>query len=98
MFNTNKNSYLQLQSCMSARLLNRAVNAGKKLTLLENFLSRFFFLAMGVPTSGFDAAPPLQRLCSEQPCIPIENIDVTRADCAFGRWALPKLVIHMPHF
>lgn len=29
-----------------------------------------------------------------QPCIPIENIDITRRPVAFGRLALPKLVIN----
>lgn len=39
-----------------------------------------------------DLEPPLQRLTSEQPNIPIENVDVTRQSIAFGRWAIPKLV------
>lgn len=43
-------------------------------------------------TDEFDLDPPFLRLCSEQPNVPIQNVDVTRRPLAFGRCALPKLV------
>lgn len=50
------------------------------------------FLAMERFTTLNDKEPPIMRLCSEQPCIPVDKVDPTRCDKAFGRWALPKLV------
>lgn len=49
---------------------------------------------MGKPTiDAFDSMPPFNRLTSNQPCLPIENCDITRRPLAFGRLAMPKLVI-----
>lgn len=39
-----------------------------------------------------DLEPPLHRLVSEHPNIPVPNVDVTRRPLAFGRRAMPKLV------
>lgn len=49
-------------------------------------------LALGKPVIMLNKEPPIMRLCSQQPCLPVKNVDPTRAKKAFGRWALPRLV------
>lgn len=39
-----------------------------------------------------DLDPPFNRLTSEQPNIPIQNIDITRRPLGFGNVAMKKLV------
>ncbi|XP_065159938.1 radial spoke head 14 homolog [Atheta coriaria] len=71
-----KNSYLQMATAVNARVINRCVDK-----------------AMGKPTiDAFDSMPPFNRLTSNQPCLPIENCDITRRPLAFGRLAMPKLL------
>lgn len=76
MYSPHKHSYLQCRSSgVNPRIINRSVN-----------------LARSQPTiDTADIDPPYLRLSSEQPNIPIKNVDVTRRPQAFGRWALPKI-------
>ncbi|KAF2905972.1 hypothetical protein ILUMI_00203 [Ignelater luminosus] len=76
MYSPHKHSYLQSRSQgINPRIINRSVNLARNQPTIES--------------SDFE--PPWNRLTSEQPCIPIDNIDVTKRPVAFGRWALPKL-------
>lgn len=76
MYSPHKHSYLQCRSSnVNPRIINRSVN-----------------LARSQPTiDTADLDPPFLRLSSEQPNIPIENIDLTRRPVGFGKLALPKL-------
>lgn len=77
MYSYNKNSYLQ-GSCKNFNpgLLNRVVQrAWDGITNIDEH----------------DLEPPFNRLTSEQPTIPVNNVDPTRRAESFGRWALPKL-------
>lgn len=76
MYSPHKHSYLQCRSSsVHPRIINRSVN-----------------LARCQPTiDTADLDPPFLRLTSEQPNIPIENVDVTRRQVGFGKLALPQL-------
>lgn len=76
MYSPHKHSYLQLRSSgVNPRIINRAVNLARQQPTID---------------SG-DFEPPLNRLTSEQPCIPTINVDPTRRPLAFGKLAIPKL-------
>lgn len=95
MYSVYKHSFLKDAVHLKPRLVNRAVDRGTyiKLTLQHFLILNILFLALQVPsTDFFDCDLNFHRLCSEQPCIPIKNIDVVRRSEPFGNWALPKLV------
>lgn len=76
MYSPHKHSYLQCRSSgVNPRIINRSVNLARSQRTID--------------TTDLD--PPYLRLSSEQPNIPIKNVDVTRRPQAFGKWALPKL-------
>lgn len=76
MYSPHKHSYLQCRSSdVNPRIINRSVNLARNQLTIDTA----------------DIEPPFLRLCSEQPSIPIQNVDVTRRLQAFGRYALPKL-------
>lgn len=76
MFSPHKHSYLQCRSSnVNPRIINRSVDFARNQPTIDTA----------------DIEPPFLRLSSEQPSIPIKNVDVTRRQLAFGRRALPKL-------
>ncbi|XP_018563702.1 radial spoke head 14 homolog [Anoplophora glabripennis] len=76
MFSIYKNSYLQTSYPeINPRVLNRCVQKAREFNYAD----------------VHDLEPPFQRLVSEQPTIPVQNVDVTRRPLAFGRRAMPKL-------
>ncbi|GJQ82072.1 hypothetical protein Trydic_g6944 [Trypoxylus dichotomus] len=76
MYSPHKHSYIQLRSSgVNPRIINRAVNLARQQPTIDTT----------------DLEPPLNRLTSEQPCIPTQNVDPTRRPLAFGRLAIPKL-------
>nr|XP_022918801.1 radial spoke head 14 homolog [Onthophagus taurus] len=82
MFSEHKNSYLQLHcSGMNPRIINRSVDLAR--------------CQLTVDSGDFE--PPWHRLVSEQPCIPVQNVDVLRRPLGFGRWAMPKLRRELHH-
>lgn len=76
MYSPHKHSYLQCRSSkVNPRIINRSVNLARNQPTID--------------TSDLD--PPFLRLSSEQPNIPIENVDLTRRSVGYGKLALPKL-------
>ncbi|XP_074039457.1 radial spoke head 14 homolog isoform X3 [Leptinotarsa decemlineata] len=76
MFSINKNSYLHNYfENMNPRLINRCVDKAREFSNIDEH----------------DLDPPANRLTSEQPNIPVKNVDVTRRSLGFGRKAMPKL-------
>ncbi|XP_030755597.1 radial spoke head 14 homolog [Sitophilus oryzae] len=76
MYSCHKNSYLHGNTDINAGIINR---------LVERAWDGIHFV------DEYDRAPPFNRLTSEQPCIPVKNVDCTRRPQGFGRWAMPKL-------
>ncbi|XP_017778570.1 PREDICTED: radial spoke head 14 homolog [Nicrophorus vespilloides] len=75
MFPVHKHSYLQCVTKIDPRIINRTVDLAR-----DNYT-----------IDQFDTLPPFNRLCSEQPNIPVCSCDVTRRPVGFGRWGMKKL-------
>ncbi|CAG9856747.1 unnamed protein product [Phyllotreta striolata] len=76
MFSINKHSYLHnYHADINPGLINRCVDKA------------FGFTSLDV----HDLEPPFQRLCSEQPNIPVQNLDVIHRPIGYGRGAMVKL-------
>ncbi|KAG5885909.1 hypothetical protein JTB14_012156 [Gonioctena quinquepunctata] len=77
MYSINKNSYLHNYfKDINPRILNRCVDKARGHYEIDEL----------------DLDPPFNRLTSEQPNIPVQNVDVTRRPLGFGNRAMPKLV------
>ncbi|KAF7281804.1 radial spoke head 14 homolog [Rhynchophorus ferrugineus] len=77
MYSCHKNSYLQSNFAqIPPGIINRAVqNAWDDICCIDEH----------------DLDPAFNRLTSEQPCIPVRNVDPTRRPEGFGKYAMPKL-------
>lgn len=76
MFSINKNSYLHnYYKDINPCLINRCVQQAWDYLIIDEH----------------DYDKPFNRLTSEQPCIPVQNVDVTRRPLGFGRIAMTKL-------
>ncbi|CAG9819777.1 unnamed protein product [Phaedon cochleariae] len=82
MFSIHKNSYLHnYYKDINPRLINRCVERAWQANSIDEH----------------DLDPPFNRLTSEQPHIPVENVDITRRPLGFGRKAMPKLRRELHH-
>ncbi|CAG9835955.1 unnamed protein product [Diabrotica balteata] len=82
MHSINKNSYLHNYfKDINPRLINRCVEKALGRKILD----------------GHDLEPPFNRLCSEQPNIPIADLDIIHRPVGFGRCAMTKLRRELHH-
>ncbi|XP_057658841.1 uncharacterized protein LOC130895517 [Diorhabda carinulata] len=76
MHSINKNSYLHnYLEDINPRLINRCVEKAMGYKIIDEH----------------DLEPPFNRLISEQPNIPVKNLDLIHRPIGFGRYAMPKL-------
>ncbi|KAJ8922498.1 hypothetical protein NQ315_007528 [Exocentrus adspersus] len=82
MFSIYKNSYLQSNfKEINPRLLNRCVQKAREYSWAD----------------VHDLEPPFNRLVSEHPNLPVQNVDSTHRPLAYGRLAIPKLRRELHH-